>query len=285
MTALVRTRSGKTIACALRGRAGKQQMKKRSIALALCCCLICSQVAAKTFVAVLWPMFGPIAAPGLVELVDELKELPDVEVATYLHQSWPALVEDINHQPQGTRTLVIGYSLGANATVFVANKVTYVDSIIALQPSIFSWNPTVTGNVGRMTEIYNPNPAMTFGGMGSKKLIGGNIEYIINNDSHPGAQFNSEFRNLVRSEIARLSTDDLDAAQAQSQELDRLDARQENGGSRMQADTKNLVGMIGSDKRTIQTNCETAALEQGAGNSKPDALTQKILDSLCADER
>ena len=90
-------------------------------------------------------MFGPIAAPGLVELVDELKELPNVEVATYLHQSWPSLVEDINHQSQGTRTLVIGYSLGANATVFVANKANYVDSIIALQPSIFSGNPTVTG--------------------------------------------------------------------------------------------------------------------------------------------
>jgi hypothetical protein len=48
---------------------------------------------------------------------------------------------------------------------------------------------------------------MTFGGMGSKKLIGPNIEYIANNDSHPGAQFSSEFRNLVKSEIARVSAD------------------------------------------------------------------------------
>ena len=64
--------------------------------------------------------------------------------------------------------------------------------IVALQPSMFSWNPSVTGNVGRMIEIYNPNPAMTFGGMGSNKLSGPNIEYIANDDSHPGAQFNSE---------------------------------------------------------------------------------------------
>jgi hypothetical protein len=48
---------------------------------------------------------------------------------------------------------------------------------------------------------------MTFGGMGSKKLIGPNIEYIANNDSHPGAQFSSEFRNLVKSEIARVSAE------------------------------------------------------------------------------
>ena len=182
-------------------------MKKRSVALALCASLVCSPVYAKAFVGVLWPMFGPLPAPGLVELVSELRTMPDVEVRTYLHQEWPSLVEDINHQSPGTRTIVVGYSLGANSSVFVANKAKYVDLIVALQPSMFSWNPSVTGNVGRMVEIYNPNPAMTFGGMGSNKLVGPNIEYMANNDSHPGAQFNSEFRSLVKTEVARLSTE------------------------------------------------------------------------------
>jgi len=87
----------------------------------------------------------------------------------------------------------------------VANTAKYVDLIIALQPSMLSWNPPVTGKVGRMVEIYNPNPWMTFGGMGSKKLIGENIEYIANYDSHPRAQFNSEFRSLVKSETAKFA--------------------------------------------------------------------------------
>jgi hypothetical protein len=180
-------------------------VKKLEIAIALCCSLICSPVHAKTFVGVLWPMFGPVPAIGLVELVAELKLMPDVEVSTYLHQSWPSLVEDIDRQAPGTHTVVVGYSLGANSSVFVANTVKYVDLIIALQPSMLSWNPPVTGKVGRMIEIYNPNPWMTFGGMGSKKLIGENIEYIANYDSHPGAQFNSEFRSLVKSEIAKFA--------------------------------------------------------------------------------
>ena len=183
-------------------------MKKLATAIALCCSLICSPVHAKTFVGVLWPMFGPVPAIGLVELVAELKLMPDVEVSTYLHQSWPSLVEDIDRQAQGTHTIVIGYSLGANSSVFVGNSAKYVDLIIALQPSMLSWNPPVTGKVGRIIEIYNPNPWMTFGGMGSKKLIGENIEYIANYDSHPGAQFNSEFRNLVRSEIAKFTSKD-----------------------------------------------------------------------------
>jgi hypothetical protein len=188
-------------------------VKKQSVALALCASLVGSPVYAKAFVGVLWPMFGPTAAPGLVELVAELRMMPDVQVRTYLHQSWPSLVQDIEHQPPGTRTVVVGYSLGANSSVFVANKAKYVDLIVALQPSMFSWNPSVTGNVGRMIEIYNPNPAMTFGGMGSNKLVGPNIEYIANNDSHPGAQFNPVFRNLVKTEVARLSAEKEPAAE------------------------------------------------------------------------
>jgi len=198
-------------------------VKKLAIAVALCCSFTCSPLHAKTFVGVLWPMFGPTAAPGLIELVAELKMMPDVEVSTYLHQSWPSLVEDIDRQAPGTHTVVVGYSLGANSSVFVANTAKRVDLIIALQPSMLSWNPPVTGKVGRMIEFYNPNPWMTFGGMGSKKLIGENIEYIANYDSHPGAQFNSEFRSLVKSEIAKFSSDGrLEAAKAAAPQPNKL---------------------------------------------------------------
>jgi hypothetical protein len=127
---------------------GKSHVKKSSVALALCVSSVCSPVYAKAFVGVLWPMFGPLPAPGLVELVAELRMMPDVEVRTYLHQSWQYLVNDIDHQAPGTRTVVVGYSLGANSSVFVANKAKYVDLIVALQPSMFSWNPGDTGNVG-----------------------------------------------------------------------------------------------------------------------------------------
>jgi len=160
-------------------------------------------------------MFGPVPAIGLVELVAELKMMPDVEVSTYLHQSWPSLVQDIDRQPPGTHTVVIGYSLGANSSVFVANTAKRVNLIIALQPSMLSWNPAVKGNVDRMIEIYNPDPSMTFGGMGSKKLVGEHIEYIANRDSHPGAQFNWEFRQLAKSEIAKFTAADRLEAQAQ----------------------------------------------------------------------
>jgi hypothetical protein len=192
-----------------------RHVKKLALAVALCGALIASPVEAKTFVAVLWPMFGPLPAIGLVELVAELKMMPDVEVETYAHQAWPSLVDDLGRLPPGTHTVVVGYSLGANSTVSVANNAKYVDLIVALQPSMLSWNPPLTGKVGRMIEIYDPDPWLTWGGMGSKKLEGDNIEYIMNNDSHPGAQFSSQFRTLVKSEIAKFTAQDrLEAAQA-----------------------------------------------------------------------
>ena len=192
-------------------------MKKRSIALALCCSLVASPVWAKTFVGVLYPLFGPMAAIGLVELAGELKAMPDVEVATYLHQSWKALVDDINRQPKGTRILIVGYSLGANNAILVANNTGYIDSIVALQPSMLTSQASLTGKVGKIIEIYNPNPWMTFGGMGSQKLDAPNVEYVVNNDTHPGAQFNEQFRSIVRSELARVAAlDTVQTAQAKA---------------------------------------------------------------------
>jgi hypothetical protein len=191
------------------------QVKKRSIVLALCCSLVASPVWAKTFVGVLYPFLGPMAAPSLVALAGELKAIPDVEVATYQHQSWRSLVDDINRQPKGTHILIVGYSLGANNAILVANSTGYVDEIIALQPSMLTTQDALTGKVGKIIEIYNPNPWMTFGGMGSQKLEAPNIEYIVNNDTHPGAQFNEQFRSIVKTELARIAAqDNMQTAQA-----------------------------------------------------------------------
>ncbi len=190
-------------------------VKKVSITLALCCSLVASPVWAKTFVGVLYPFLGPMAAPSLVELASELKAMPDVEVATYLHQSWRSLVDEINRQPKGTHILIVGYSLGANNAILVANNTGYVDEIIALQPSMLTSQASLTGKVGKIIEIYNPNPWMTFGGMGSQKLDAPNIEYIANNDTHPGAQFSEQFHTIVKTELARIATlDTVQTAQA-----------------------------------------------------------------------
>ena len=264
-------------------------MKKLATAIALCCSLVCSPAHAKTFVGVLWPMFGPTAAPGLIELVAELEMMPDVEVSTYLHQSWPSLVEDIDRQAPGTHTVVVGYSLGANSSVFVANTAKYVDLIIALQPSMLSWNPPVTGKVGRMIEIYNPNPWMTFGGMGSKKLIGENIEYVANYDSHPGAQFNSEFRSLVKSEIAKFAANVRpETAQAVASRPNKLAQLPQSGikpaeekltHSQRDLRAKDHLQIVQAEMPKLQKRAESEQVADGRQKQQQRQLTT-FLDSL-----
>jgi hypothetical protein len=264
-------------------------VKKLATAIALCCSLVCSPAHAKTFVGVLWPMFGPTAAPGLIELVAELKMMPDVEVSTYLHQSWPSLVEDIDRQAPGTHTVVVGYSLGANSSVFVANTVKYVDLIIALQPSMLSWNPPVTGKVGRMIEFYNPNPWMTFGGMGSKKLIGENIEYIANYDSHPGAQFNSDFRSLVKSEIAKFAANVRpETAQAVASRPNKLAQMPQSGikpaeeklaHSQRDLRAKDHLQIVRAEMPKLQKRAESEQVADGRQKQQQRQLTT-FLDSL-----
>jgi hypothetical protein len=51
--------------------------------------------------------------------------------------------------------------------------------------------------------------------MGSQKLDAPNIEYIANNDTHPGAQFSEQFHTIVKTELARISAlDNVQTAQA-----------------------------------------------------------------------
>jgi hypothetical protein len=171
----------------------------------------------------------------------------------------------------------------------VANTAKYVDLIIALQPSMLSWNPPVTGKVGRMIEIYNPNPWMTFGGMGSKKLIGENIEYIANYDSHPGAQFNSEFRSLVKSEIAKFAASVRpETAQAVASRPNKLAQLPQSGikpaeekltHSQRDLRAKDHLQIVQAEMPKLQKRAESEQVADGRQKQQQRQLTT-FLDSL-----
>jgi hypothetical protein len=145
-----------------------------------------------------------------------------------------------------------------------------------------------------MIEIYNPNPWMTFGGMGSKKLVGENIEYVTNYDSHPGAQFSSEFRSVVKSEIAKLNSDSpLEPAKAaasqpkqlaqlpQSAGLKTIDKRRVNRQADLNAKDDVQVARTAMPKRTKPTRPEYVAEEaskqrQGEVTALLDRLTSSV---------
>jgi len=78
----------------------------------------------------------------------------------------------------------------------VANKAKYVDLFVAL------------GNVGRVIEIFNPNRWMILARWAQIKLVGSKYRaHFPIMTLHPAAQFAPVFRNLVKTEVAKLSTE------------------------------------------------------------------------------
>ena len=155
---------------------------------------------------------------------------------------------------------------------------------------MLSWNPDLKGKVGRIVEIYNPKPEETLGGMGSKKLVGDNIEYIVNSDLHMGTQFGSDFRDLVKGEIARLAAlDDRDVEQAAlpqppapSMPVAASDPQQPTAS---QTDSQNGAKTADNDAAKGQSHCDITASVRTAQAKKPDELTQKIIDAQSAEPR
>ena len=123
-----------------------------------------------------------LPAFGLAELVAEPEDHAGRRSTHYLHQSWPSLVEDLERQPPGTHTVVVGYSLGANSHG-VRRQQDEIYRSYRCAAAVDAEPESAGHRQGRTNDQNsNPNSWMTFGGMGSKKLVGPNIEYIANND-------------------------------------------------------------------------------------------------------
>jgi hypothetical protein len=121
--------------------------------------------------------------------------------------------------------------------------------------------------VGKIIEIYNPNPWMTFGGMGSQKLDAPNVEYIANNDSHPGAQFSEQFHTVVKNEVARLAAlDSLQTAKlAKPSQLAKLSPPKETQSS-------HLAFVSEETSKRDQTGHEQTKNEQPKHEQKAQAI-------------
>jgi hypothetical protein len=124
----------------------------------LCVCLVHATVAhAETLVILLEGLGGRVSSPGIVSLQEELSVIPNTMVALPLAQhNWRDAVKLIKQQRPETKIVLIGYSLGANNSTYVAKNVKHVDELIAIQASVWGPTPALEENVDRAIEIYNP---------------------------------------------------------------------------------------------------------------------------------
>src|SRR5262249_18026208 len=156
-----------------------------SFTFTFCVCLVLATFAyAETLVVLLEGLGGRVTSSGIVSLQEELSAIPNTIVALPLAQhNWRDAVKLIKQQKPETKIVVIGYSLGANNSTYIAQNVKHVDELIAIQASVWGRATVVAENVDKAIEIYNPKFWRT-AGLGAKRLVGAHFSYATNSDSH-----------------------------------------------------------------------------------------------------
>ena len=169
-------------------------------------CLVLATVAsADSLVVLLEGLGGRITSRGIVSFQEELSVIPNTRVVLPLAQhSWRDAVKLVQQQKPETKIVMIGYSLGANNSTYVAKNVKHVDELIAIQASVWGRATAVGENVDRVIEIYNPKFWRTVG-LGAKRLVGIHISYVTNSDSHFYADEDPEVHKFIFNEVKKLA--------------------------------------------------------------------------------
>ena len=183
-----------------------KRQKLASLIFILCVCLVHATFAgAGTLVVLLEGLGGRVSSPGIVSLQEELSVIPNTIVALPLAQhNWRDAVKLIKQQRPETKIVLIGYSLGANNSTYVAKNVKHVDELIAIQASVWGATTALEENVDKAVEIYNPRFWRT-AGLGAKRLVGIHFSYIANSDSHFYADDDPDVHNFVFNEVKKLA--------------------------------------------------------------------------------
>ena len=159
----------------------------------------------KTLVILIEGLGGRPTSRGIVSLQNELAVIPNTIVPAPIAQhSWRYAVNLIQQQEPGTKVILVGYSLGANNSTYVAKSVNHVDELIAIQASVWGRAVAIGENVDRAIEIYNPKFWRTVG-LGARRLRGGHFRYVTNSDSHLFAHKDPEVHRFVFNEVKAIA--------------------------------------------------------------------------------
>jgi len=120
---------------------------------------------------------GKATSGGMVQLASRLARIPGLAVSTHGWKRPGIIVEDIKHNvPPGVPVILVGYSLGANATTWISNAIgnREVALAVAYDPSIYSYIQPARGNVRRMLLYHNNGRSM----LGHARIPGEHVETL-----------------------------------------------------------------------------------------------------------
>jgi alpha-beta hydrolase superfamily lysophospholipase len=128
--------------------------------------------------------YGFYYSAGLDVLGKKIRALgPHIEVLpTFGFSEWKTIVDDAKRQPEETRIVIYGHSMGANLAAAAANRLGSrpVDLLVAFDPTIWYPSESLGANVRRAIWVHGTN---IFSPFGHGRL-------------NPGADFRGEFKRI-----------------------------------------------------------------------------------------
>lgn len=154
----------------------------------------------EVIVELLYGLGGTATSPGMVQLTQQIK--PHVKfIKAWDESDWESALANAKTWTV-EKIVLIGYSMGANNITYIAQGLKHVDLLLAIQPTLYAPAATIGSNVAKTIEFYNPNVFETLG-LGSRELTG-NVERIVNSDSHPYADSDPAVHARILKEIRAL---------------------------------------------------------------------------------
>jgi hypothetical protein len=172
---------------------------KKTLFVVLLCLLLATPAIAGTRLFAFYGLGGPWTSTGVDQIVAQARNIPNVtHIATYNYWETNRAARDINGVPSSDKIVLFGYSCGANSTTVVAAGVhRHVNTMTAIQQSIWCGGTDVTNNTSYAQMTYNPNCWQTLG-LGCKPYTA-------------ASGFNGRILNINRPDMHSYADEDPDA--------------------------------------------------------------------------
>jgi hypothetical protein len=158
---------------------------RRALAAVALLSMLANAEAAQTDVRVyvLYGQGGRFMARGMEALATSLGKMDDrLQISVHEWKNHKDVAKDIAKLPLEIPVVLIGYSLGANATTWIANALParIIDLIVAYDPSVLGEVQPARNNVRRVLLYHNNSPEP----FGHARIRGPQVETVETRNSH-----------------------------------------------------------------------------------------------------
>lgn len=170
----------------------------------LVCVLTKAQAAPQDVrVYVLYGQGGSVMARGMKTLADSLEKMDSrLQVSMHEWKTYQDVIRKIANLPPDMPVVLIGYSLGANATTWISNELPsrLIHLIVAYDPTVLSEVQPAGRNVKRVV-LYHNNSLEPYG---HARIPGPQVETVETKNSHFSVGSSSWLHGKTRTAVSQV---------------------------------------------------------------------------------